>query len=201
MMAKARIWVCLLFAMELLSVATLDVSAQGGFYSGVVNGTVSYLQRIALPAGAVVNVQLQDVSLADVAAMVMGEQTITTTGNQVPFPFEIKYDPAAIQERNTYAVRATIKVNGQLMFTTTQQYRVITQGNPSTVDLVLEQVDSSTPPPGGDTDSPPSTLPNTGAMSGLGILLALGVALLLGGRQVRRGCWRQTRLSWIFWKR
>ncbi|HEY81584.1 MAG TPA: hypothetical protein G4O05_11005 [Caldilineae bacterium] len=42
--------------------------------------------------------------------------------------------------KRTYAVRAQIKdVDGALLFTSTQAYHVITQGNPSYVTIELAQ--------------------------------------------------------------
>jgi uncharacterized lipoprotein YbaY len=101
---------------------------------------VTYRERIALPPNAVLQVSLQDVSRADSAAAVLGEQTIVTGGRQVPIPFEIAYDPAAIDQRLTYAVRARITVDGQLLFTSTTATPVITRGNPTVVEIVLQQV-------------------------------------------------------------
>ena len=72
--------------------------------------------------------------------MLLGEQAIDTVGSQVPIPFEITYDPAAIDQRLTYAVRARITVDGQLMFTSTTTTRVITQGNPTNVEIVVQRV-------------------------------------------------------------
>lgn len=109
-----------------------------------VAGTVTYLEKIALPAGAVVEVKLLDVSKQDAPAVAIGEQIITTSGQQVPFPFEIKYNSTAIDTRFIYAVRATITVDGKLWFTTDTRYAVITQGNPSKVDLVLKRVTAPT---------------------------------------------------------
>jgi putative lipoprotein len=111
-----------------------------------VTGTVAYREKMALPPGAIVEIKLQDVSKQDAPAVVIGEQTITTTGNQVPFPFEIKYDPAAIDPRFTYAVMASITVDGELWFTTDTTYAVITGDNPTEVDLVLKRVVAETPP-------------------------------------------------------
>jgi len=52
-----------------------------------VTGTVTYLQRIAPPPDAVVDVTLADVSLQDAPALTIAEQTLTEPG-QVPIPFE-----------------------------------------------------------------------------------------------------------------
>jgi uncharacterized lipoprotein YbaY/heat shock protein HslJ len=105
-----------------------------------VTGTVTYRQRIALPDNAVILVQLLDVSFADAQAPVLGEQEIQAAGRQVPFEFAISYDPAAIDPRYSYAVSATITVDGQLRYTSTTRYDVITQGNPTTVEIVVEPV-------------------------------------------------------------
>jgi uncharacterized lipoprotein YbaY len=107
--------------------------------SATVTGTVTYLQRIALPPGATVTVRLLDVSRQDVAATTIAEAVISS-GGQVPIPFTLTYDPRQIDQRNTYAVRAQIEAGGQLLFTTTESYLVITQGRPTTVELVLQQV-------------------------------------------------------------
>ena len=126
----------------LAAVFVLGVLAVAGCASREsVTGTVTYRERIALPEnGVVVNVQLQDVSRADAPAVVIGEQVIEDPGHQVPIPFEIEYDPDDIDERFSYAVLATIRVDGNLMFTTATRYGVITRDNPTEVELVLEKV-------------------------------------------------------------
>jgi putative lipoprotein len=103
----------------------------------VVSGTVAYRERIALPADAVVTVTLVDVSLQDAAAPVVAETSFQPGGRQVPLPFELRFDRGKIDPNRTYALRATIRSGGQLMFTTDAIQRVITQGNPTRVDLRL----------------------------------------------------------------
>jgi putative lipoprotein len=105
-----------------------------------VSGTVTYLQRIALPPTAVVKVKLADVSRADAPAIALGEQLIETNGRQVPFAFQIEYDPARIDSRLTYVVQARIEDGGKLLFISDRAYPVITRGAPSEVDLILTPV-------------------------------------------------------------
>lgn len=57
-----------------------------------VSGTISYLQRIALPPDSEVIVQLRDVSRMDAKADILAEQRFTTR-SQVPLPFELIVDP------------------------------------------------------------------------------------------------------------
>jgi putative lipoprotein len=87
------------------------------------------------------------VSRQDVAAPVIAETTVHPVGRQVPIPFELRYDPAKIEPNRTYAVRATISSAGKMMFTTTTVYPVITRGNPTEVNLMLQRV--GTAPSGG----------------------------------------------------
>jgi putative lipoprotein len=115
-------------------------SSGTGSSASRVTGTVTYMQRIALPPSATVKVQLVDVSRADAPATVLGEQIITAGGKQVPFSFEIPYDPAKIDQRFSYAVQARIEDAGRLLFINDTRYSVITRGAPNHVDMVLRAV-------------------------------------------------------------
>jgi putative lipoprotein len=105
-----------------------------------VTGRVMYRQRIALPDNAIVKVQLQDVSLQDVAAKVISEQIIETNGKQVPFDFVLPYDPAEIDERNTYSISVRITVDGKLKFINETSHQVLTRGKPTDLDVTVEMV-------------------------------------------------------------
>jgi putative lipoprotein len=112
--------------------------------AAAVTGTVTYLQRSALPPTAVIEVVLQDISRMDVPAEVISSQRIEAQGKQVPFPYDLKYNATKIDPKHTYAVRATIKDGDKLLFTSTQVYPVITNGAPtSDVEITVEPVASS----------------------------------------------------------
>lgn len=97
-----------------------------------VSGTVTYLQRIALPPDAVVTVRIEDVSKADAMAEVIGEKVIHTGGTQVPIAFEVAYDADQIEENHSYSLRARIEDGaGKLLFTNDTSVPVITRGNPT----------------------------------------------------------------------
>jgi putative lipoprotein len=117
---------------------TSAAPSAGGAASGRVTGTVTYVQRVSMPPSAVIKVQLVDVSRADAPATMLGEQIITAGGKQVPFAFEIAYDPAKIDQRLSYAVQARIEDGGKLLFINDQRYAVITRGAPNHVDMVLK---------------------------------------------------------------
>jgi putative lipoprotein len=105
-----------------------------------VTGTVSYLQRMALPTNAVIQVQLLDVSLADAPAKVIAEESINLGQRQVPVPFELTFDPAKIDAKHSYSVSAKITVDNKPWFITDQSSPVLTNDKPSHVDLILKQV-------------------------------------------------------------
>jgi putative lipoprotein len=124
------------------SAATV-VPVGGGGGVAKVTGTVTYRERMALPPTAVIKVQLADVSRADAPAVVLGEQVIQAAGNQVPFTFEVTFDPAQIVANHTYAVQARIEDDGKLRFISDQRYAVITGGAPITADILLKPVGAS----------------------------------------------------------
>lgn len=101
----------------------------------VLKGSVFYRERMALPPGATVTVQLLDVSLADAPAMKIAEVVITPEG-QVPVPFEIAYDDGAIVPNGRYALAARIEAAGRLLFINAAAYPVLTGGADATEILV-----------------------------------------------------------------
>jgi len=107
--------------------------------TAIVSGSVTYRERMALSPEAVLEVHLQDISRADAAATEISSLVIPNPG-QVPIPFELEYDPAAIDERMTYSVRASITDRGRLVFTTDTAIPVLTRGAGNTVELVLVRV-------------------------------------------------------------
>lgn len=94
-------------------------------------GTVSYLVPMALPDDAILSVQLQDTSLADAPAVVLGEDVYPTEGAQVPLPFSIVYNLSDIQPNHDYTLSARITDGqGKLLFINDTAIPVITNGNP-----------------------------------------------------------------------
>ena len=107
-----------------------------------VTGQVTYLQRIALAPDAVIKIRIQDVSLADAPAEVIGEQIIRTEGKQVPFQYAVKYNPDDIKENHSYSMSARIEGgDGKLLFISDTHTPVITRGFPTKdVEIVVVPV-------------------------------------------------------------
>ena len=77
-------------------------------------------ERIAMPPNAALIVALAGVSRADAPAETVASLRIEEPGN-VPIDVELTYDPSVIDERFTYAVRATIEVDGKMWWTSTRR--------------------------------------------------------------------------------
>ena len=107
--------------------------------SATLNVTVFYRERIAMPPNAALIVTLEDVSRADAPAATVANRRIDEPGN-VPIDVEIAYDPSTIDERSTYAVRATIEVDGEKWWTSTQAHHVLTHGAPDQVEVMVSRV-------------------------------------------------------------
>lgn len=105
-----------------------------------ITGTITYHERMALPPDAAIEVKLEDVSLQDAAAKNVASTILSAAGQQVPISFQIPYNPADINPAHTYQVRANITRNGNLMFTSTTIYPVLTKGAPSQVAMIVQKV-------------------------------------------------------------
>jgi putative lipoprotein len=129
--------------------------------TGTITGTAAYRQRMALPPDATLVLRLEDVSRMDAPATNLAVESINTDGRQVPIPFGLKYDPSLIVPSHRYNIRATIASHGEMLFTTTSSNPVITQGAPSKVDLMLDQVTSASAAPAANFSPSNVTLDGT----------------------------------------
>ena len=103
------------------------------------NGTVTFVQRMALTPEAEVQVELREVTAGDSASVLIAKQVISTPG-QVPIPFSLEYDPTKIVAGRRYAVSARIVDRGQLQFVTDTRVPVLTGGAPLPVEIVVVPV-------------------------------------------------------------
>ncbi len=104
---------------------------------GLLTGSATYRERMAIPPDAVLEVWMRDVSPGLVTPSVIAETTVLAEGRQVPLPFELKYEKSRILADHTYALKAVIRNAGEILFTIDQDQAVITQGNPTEVELML----------------------------------------------------------------
>jgi putative lipoprotein len=107
--------------------------------SATLSGSAMYRERITLPPSAVFTATLEDTSRADAPATRIAQFTKRGFGN-APIRFSITYDSSKIVDSHTYNVRATITVDGRLMFTSVTSIPVLTNGKPDHVAFTMHHV-------------------------------------------------------------
>jgi putative lipoprotein len=96
-----------------------------------ITGTIEFKDGGELPAGAIVVVQLLDVSIADAKAEVLGKQEIKDA-KKFPIPFRVEYDPAKVKLRGLrYSIGVRITVDGKLAYINDTNIAVISNGAPT----------------------------------------------------------------------
>ena len=93
----------------------------------LVEGTLVYLERLALPPSAVVRIELRDTSRADVPARALAKQTIPANQGP-PFAFSLKVPTAAIDAQASLSVFAEIRDGSRRMFVTDTRHAVPRDG-------------------------------------------------------------------------
>lgn len=113
-------------------------SADRPMRPGRVTGTVAYRERIALPEGAVVTVQLVDLSLTPFR--VVSEHSTSVTTTQPPLPFDLPYDVSEVDPQGRYGVQAQVTVNGQTWFASPEPTRMILSNELDRIGLIVTRV-------------------------------------------------------------
>ncbi|MEN8189631.1 MAG: META domain-containing protein [Thermodesulfobacteriota bacterium] len=121
-----------------------------------INVDVLYLERIMLPPGAEVIVTMEDTARMDVAAEMIAENRMFTRGGP-PFHVTLEYDSARIQDKGIYTLRAVIRVQGQLLYTSTESIGAFDNSPGEAVEIVVSRVARSNP----SGPKPDSSLINT----------------------------------------
>lgn len=118
-------------------------------------GSVVLPESAVLPAGTLLTVTLEDVSLADAPAVVVGQTQFEVKDRLTPIPFTLVYPVPAARPGSVYAARARLTLGDRLLFTTTQR-NAVDPLNPSPIELVVDSVATDAPPP-----TPDVSLTNT----------------------------------------
>lgn len=123
-----------MFAMVVVLAATCARDA-----SVEIGGTVSYLQRIALPPVAIARVYIVPIGSSGVPGAELAEFV-----SEPPFrnamPFQLKLDAASIGNAPRYQLRGEILVDQQLMFFGSQELDRNSGDWPAQVELILDPV-------------------------------------------------------------
>jgi putative lipoprotein len=107
------------------------------------NGNIVYKDDIPVSPDDHVNIRIEDVSLMDVAAVIIAEKELKFDEIRTsPIPFSIEYDESKIRENLSYTIRAVIKdKEGRLLLITDTHTPVFTRGGPSdNVDVRVKRI-------------------------------------------------------------
>ena len=105
----------------------------------IIEGNVVYRERMTLPPGARVDVELVDVSRADAPSVTIACVRIEDV-HASPIPYQLTYDPALIDSRFTYALTARIYVGDRLLFLSTTHHPAL--GDEVDTEILVERIAS-----------------------------------------------------------
>ena len=123
------------FFVLLLSMMSSSLTAE----EAIIKGSAFYLERIDLPPNAIFEATLEDVSLMDVRAPVLGNVVIESV-TSIPINFSIQYNSNDIKQRHRYNVRGKITVDGRLMFITDTAHPVLTGKEQEELKLKMRMI-------------------------------------------------------------
>lgn len=87
-------------------------------------GEVTYRDRIALPAGAILRVQLIDTAATAKTPVRVEARAAISAGGQVPLIFTLNFDDRILEEGHTYALVVDISAGGTTWFRNAEPYAV-----------------------------------------------------------------------------
>ena len=120
----------------LLLAACGDAGKDGARAMPAITGTVSFDQRVTVPADATLNVRLVDASNVNQKAQTVASTTVGPLGRP-PIAFAVEYEKGRIDSARNYTIEADIRQGTDVLFLTGARYLVLTQGKGNHVDLVL----------------------------------------------------------------
>ncbi|MFG0331800.1 MAG: YbaY family lipoprotein [Maioricimonas sp. JB049] len=107
-----------------------------------ITGTIAYRDRRRLPSGAAASIELREMIRPGAPMVAIARKSVSDLRN-VPVSFDIEYDPTQIDPRRTYLLHATITADGRTLYTTKQNYTVLTGNRPRNVAMVVDAVPTS----------------------------------------------------------
>lgn len=123
---------------------TVRPTSSGG--KSVIRGSAFYRERIMMPPGCTLRVQLIDNRLADTSAAVIADRRFDLDHGP-PYAFELAYEPGRVRPDTDYGLHASLTdPDGVLRFVTDTRVMVM-PGSPEVVEFRL--VRATTPSSGG----------------------------------------------------
>lgn len=116
----------------------------GGVNSGIIRGKITSSEKITLPEKATVTVKLVDAS--DPIGASVAKNTFETNGRQLPFSFDLAYDPRNINRQRKYELLADVIINGEPEYAANKEIEINPRDIQVDVELDLGAIPNATPP-------------------------------------------------------
>lgn len=123
----------------------LAIAVSAAHAMETVTVSATYRERIAMPPGVTFEAQLEDVSLMDAPAKILGKVTVEDAGNP-PYEITLPYNPDNIQDGRRYTVRASLRLGQRLLFTTDAHIPVFTEDAGTQVSITMVKVQAQAEP-------------------------------------------------------
>lgn len=106
----------------------------------VINGHITYPEKVAMAPNVVVTIQVVDVSRADAPAVVVATTELYPEGKQIPLSFRLSAKRSAFAKGRRYQVNVRITEGKVLRFITKQAHPLDIDNLPSRFDIVVNAV-------------------------------------------------------------
>jgi uncharacterized lipoprotein YbaY/heat shock protein HslJ len=120
--------------LALLFIVTVSLAEES-----TVGGKALYTDNLALPKDAKFEVVLEDISVMDMASVIIGQTTIDPAG-QIPIDFTITFDDKDIVLGHRYAVRAKLTRKGHLLYVTDTVNPVFVGKDNNNLNLIMKRI-------------------------------------------------------------
>jgi putative lipoprotein len=107
----------------------------------ILSGHVFYREHVSLPAEALLEVRLVDISSADGLARSLAVTRVKTR-HQMPIPYRLLFDAGRIEPGHSYELQARITLKGKLLFATKTRHPVLDE-KPSETNIKVDLVQSA----------------------------------------------------------
>lgn len=107
--------------------------------TAAISGTITYGGQVVLPEDTKLDIRLVDISERESGNAVVSMQSTVLDG-MPPYPFELDYDKALVDDAGVYVVRAVVRMDKEVLFRGSARLRSFSDDDVSAVSLELIEV-------------------------------------------------------------
>jgi putative lipoprotein len=120
----------LIFSLLLISLSLSGCESKST--QAAITGVIAHSHTMQIPVGFTLTIQIEDITKSDTPGKDIAQKVIESTGEVLPMPFEVVYDPKKIKADHAYCVQVMIADStGKVLYSNIAVVPVITDGNPT----------------------------------------------------------------------